>query len=251
MSNFSEKQKAIMIKKHHKKFQESRLKIIKKIKLSNIMKKNPYLYAARNFQTSKELVDSILRDLITSSDETIFGDVFFEPLGMEISKGNVSVGKGTDFSVETNSEIIVYSFKSGSNVQNASATEKQGQEFTETSQRLRKINKPVDNVRIHGYGKSSSKAKSTKPFRQVSGQAAWNELSGCSDFFIFMNKIIQEESEKYGATYNQEYEKKLSEIINEFDLNFPAKNGKINWDAVTEFNSGINSRGKRLKKIES
>ena len=98
MSNFSEKQKAIMIKKHHKKFQESRLKIIKKIKLSNIMKKNPYLYAARNFQTSKELVDSILRDLITSSDETIFGDVFFEPLGMEISKGNVSVGKGTDFS---------------------------------------------------------------------------------------------------------------------------------------------------------
>ena len=66
-----------------------------------------------------------------------------------------------------------------------------------------------------------------------------------------MNKIIQEESEKYGATYKQEYERKLAEIINEFNLNFPTKNGKINWDAVTEFNSGINSRGKRLKKLES
>lgn len=211
------------------------------------MKKNPYLYASRNIQTSEQLIKSILTDLITSSDETIFGDIFFEPLAMEISKGVVSTGKGTDFSIETDSEIRVYSFKSGSNVQNASATEKQGQEFTETSQRLRKIKKRVDNVRIHGYGKSTSKVKTSKSFRQISGQAAWEELTGCPDFYTLMNDVISGESSKYGSIYSQEFTKKLSELINQFNLNFPPNGGNIDWRSLTQFNSGQDFKGKRLK----
>lgn len=247
MTVFSEKEKIKIIKIHHKNFQEARLKRIKRTTLNEILKKNPYLYASRDIQTSEQLINSMLTDLITSSDETIFGDKFFEPLGLEISRGVVSVGKGTDFSVITDSEIHVYSFKSGINIQNASATEKQGQEFTETSQRLRKTKKSIDNVRIHGYGKTSSEEKAKTPFRKISGQAAWEELSGCPDFFTLMSDVISKESEKYRSMYKKEYDEKASELIKQFDLNFPSRDGKIDWKTFTEFNSGKEFKGKRLK----
>ena len=247
MSSFSEEQKKSIIKKHHNKLQKSRLNKIKTVTLRKLLGKNPYLYASRNISTPDKLINSLLTDFLTSSEETMFGEDFFESLGLEISGGVVSTGQGTDFSIEQDSEIHVYSFKSGPNIQNASAAQKQGEEFTETSQRLYKTKKRFDPVRIHGYGKTSSLANKKTPYRKIAGQAAWQELTGCSDFHIMINEVISQESVHYAASYQEEYEKKLADLTNQFNLNFPSKNGKIDWSSVTEFNSGIKSKGKKLK----
>jgi len=52
-----------------------------------IMKrKNPYLYRAKAMQSAAEIVENVLSAYISSSEETIFGNCFFEPLAIAASR---------------------------------------------------------------------------------------------------------------------------------------------------------------------
>lgn len=67
--------------------------LIEKIDGLNIQKvmkrKNPYLYRAKAMQSATEIVDSVLTAFVSSSEETIFGNCFFEPIAIAASGGNV------------------------------------------------------------------------------------------------------------------------------------------------------------------
>ena len=60
--------------------------LIEKIDGLNIQKvmkrKNPYLYRAKAMQSATEIVDSVLTAFVSSSEETIFGNCFFEPIAI-------------------------------------------------------------------------------------------------------------------------------------------------------------------------
>lgn len=66
--------------------------LIEKIDGLNIQKvmkrKNPYLYRAKAMQSATEIVDSVLTAFVSSSEETIFGNCFFEPIAIAASGGN-------------------------------------------------------------------------------------------------------------------------------------------------------------------
>lgn len=65
--------------------------LIEKIDGLNIQKvmkrKNPYLYRAKAMQSATEIVDSVLTAFVSSSEETIFGNCFFEPIAIAASGG--------------------------------------------------------------------------------------------------------------------------------------------------------------------
>ena len=62
-------------------FYKSLTKKLENISVKKILKKkNPYLYRAKGIQDAARIVDSILSAYISSSEETIFGNAFFEPL---------------------------------------------------------------------------------------------------------------------------------------------------------------------------
>ena len=58
--------------------------LIEKIDGLNIKKvmkrKNPYLYRAKAMQSASEIVESVMTAFVSSSEETIFGNYFFEEL---------------------------------------------------------------------------------------------------------------------------------------------------------------------------
>ena len=57
--------------------------------IKKVMKrKNPYLYRAKAMQSASEIVESVLNAFVTSSEETIFGNCFFEPIAIAASGGN-------------------------------------------------------------------------------------------------------------------------------------------------------------------
>ena len=66
--------------------------LIEKIDGLNIKKvmkrKNPYLYRAKAMQSASEIVESVLTAFVSSSEETIFGNCFFEPIAIAASGGN-------------------------------------------------------------------------------------------------------------------------------------------------------------------
>ena len=72
--------------------------LIEKIDGLNIQKvmrrKNPYLYRAKAMQSANEIVDSVLTAFVSSSEETIFGNCFFEPIAIAASGGNKALAEG-------------------------------------------------------------------------------------------------------------------------------------------------------------
>ena len=89
--------------------------LIEKIDGLNIQKvmkrKNPYLYRAKAMQSATEIVDSVLTAFVSSSEETIFGNCFFEPIAIAASGGNKALAEGIDIMIqnnETNTSIVSF-----------------------------------------------------------------------------------------------------------------------------------------------
>ena len=80
--------------------------LIEKIDGLNIKKvmkrKNPYLYRAKAMQSATEIVESVLNAFVSSSEETIFGNCFFEPIAIAASGGNKALAEGIDIMIQDN-----------------------------------------------------------------------------------------------------------------------------------------------------
>ena len=103
-------------------------------------------------QNASDIILRILEAYISASDETIFGDVFFEPIAIIASGGKVSDGEGMDFVIESEKKVIAVALKSGPNPFNSSAKKRQSQEFSSVRNRLYKIQKQFDPILGHAYG---------------------------------------------------------------------------------------------------
>ena len=166
-------------------FYKSRLQRLDKLKLKTILRrKNPYLFKALNTEKASDLIEKILYAYISSSDETIFGDKFFEPIAKAVSGGTVAPSEGVDVAVETNNRYSAYAVKSGPNPFNSSAKKRQNDEFTSLRSRLLKIRKQYDPVLAYSYGKTIKPPGKNKIYREVAGQAFWEELTGDPDFYL-------------------------------------------------------------------
>ena len=102
-------------------FYQRRIKKLSELKLNAVLrKKNPYLLRAVGVQKASEIVEEILKAYMSSSDETIFGDAFFEPIAKMCSGGIVSPSEGVDVAVETDTVYKAIAVKSGPNIFNSS-----------------------------------------------------------------------------------------------------------------------------------
>jgi len=78
-------------------FYERRLRKLTTLRLKvTLRKKNPYLFRAVGIQNAAEIVEGLLQAYMSSSDEGIFGDAFFEPVAKAVSGGVVSDAEGID-----------------------------------------------------------------------------------------------------------------------------------------------------------
>lgn len=85
-----------------------RFAALDKLTLGELLKKNPYLYRALGLNQPAELITQLLAARISSSDETIFGNDFFEPLavfaaqhGQPDAQVAVGAGAGQDIAIES------------------------------------------------------------------------------------------------------------------------------------------------------
>lgn len=103
---------------------------VDKININNIMKrKNPYLFRAKAMNSAAQIVDAILAAFVSSSEETIFGNVFFEPIATAAAQGQKALAEGVDIMVERENTIYAIAVKSGTSVFNADSKKKQEQNF--------------------------------------------------------------------------------------------------------------------------
>jgi hypothetical protein len=57
-------------------FHSRRIKSLEELKLEKLLRKNPYLFKAKNLSTANDLITELLNAFLSSSEEKLFGDFF-------------------------------------------------------------------------------------------------------------------------------------------------------------------------------
>lgn len=238
-------------------FYNSLIAKIDEINIEEVMKsKNPYLYRAKSMQTSSEIVDSILQAYVSSSEETIFGNCFFEPLAIAASGGSKSSTKGVDFELcdeDTNTRFLV-AVKSGTSIFNADSKNKQKENFEEARRTLRTSGSRVHCEAIIGYAYGTKNATGRGRaciYEEVAGEEFWEVLTGDKDFYTKIISYMENLPEQYIDSYNTSYSRAINRLVRDFSIEFCNTDGTIDWEKLVDFNSGSQKRKKREELVRN
>jgi len=222
------------------KFYANRLTGLQKLSLKKVLqKKNPYLYRALGIEKASEIVEQIMSAYVTSSDETIFGNVFFEPIAKLAATGHVAPSEGVDFALEKPDRYLAVAVKSGPNWGNADQHKRQSTNFDALRKRLYKLNKQFDPLVGQAYGQQGSEPTDNSRFRRRSGQAFWQEITGDSDFHLKLIRLMRDVPERNRPKFRAEWDQAVNRFTRDFMADFCQANGAIDWEKLVAFNSGV------------
>lgn len=223
-------------------FYGSLIEKIDGLDIVKIMKrKNPYLYRAKAMENASEIVESVLSAFVSSSEETIFGNCFFEPLAIAASGGNKALAEGIDIMVQKKEVNTIYAVavKSGPSVFNADSKKRQEQNFMAAGKLAQQAKARYEAYIGYAYGKKKVTSRGKpKMYQELAGKKFWAELTGDEDFYLKIIKFMGELPEQYVAAYKESYNKAFNRLVREFSNQFCKDDGAIDWEKLVEFNSG-------------
>ena len=202
-------------------------------------RKNPYLFRAKAMNGAAQIIEAILAAFVSSSEETIFGNVFFEPIATAAAQGQKALAEGVDIMVERDDAIYAIAVKSGTSVFNADSRKKQEQNFMAANKLAQQAKKRFIPIVGYGYGnKKSSNRGLPKFYMELAGKNFWTELTGDEEFYIKLIRLMDKLPEKYVEDFDLSYQKAANRLIKEFTQEFCSDDGSIDWEKLVEFNSG-------------
>ena len=223
-------------------FYESLISKIDTLNINKVMKrKNPYLYRAKAMQSAADIVDSVLTAFVSSSEETIFGNCFFEPVAIAASNGNKALAEGIDIMIQDNENntIAAIAVKSGPSVFNADSRKRQEQNFMAASKLAQQAKARYEAYIGYCYGKKKDSGRGKpKIYQELAGKNFWWKLTGEEDFYIKLIEYMGDLPEKYVARFQESYMKASNRLVREFSNNFCTEDGSIDWEKLVKFNSG-------------
>ena len=228
-------------------FHDRRLAKVKSRRLSELLgRKNPYLFRALGLEEVSEIVRALLEAQLSSSDESIFGDAFFEPIARIASGGKKSGAKGVDIELETEAKFTAIAVKSGPNPFNSGQRNRQNDDFNEMRRRLFQLNKQYDPVLAHSYGRKISEPSQRQVYRETSGQAFWEEITGDPEFYLKLITKMRDEPLKYKEEFAAELAAVNNNFTRTFAKNFCLDSGHVDWESLLKYVSAKEKRP-RLK----
>ena len=210
--------------------------------IKKVMKrKNPYLYRAKAMESASEIVESVLSAFVSSSEETIFGNCFFEPIAIAASGGNKALAEGIDLMIQDTENNVIYAVavKSGPSVFNADSKKRQEQNFTAASKLAQQAKARYEAYIGYCYGKKKESGRGKpKMYQELAGKKFWAELTGDEEFYKKIITFMGTMPEQYVASYKESYNKAANRLLREFATDFCKEDGSIDWEKLVEFNSG-------------
>lgn len=232
-------------------FYGSLIKKIDAIDISTIMKsKNPYLYRSKAMQNAAEIVDSVLQAFVSSSEETIFGNCFFEPIAIAASNGTKSVAEGIDLEVRDtdNNRLFVVAVKSGTSVFNADSKKKQEDNFNKAKKLATQGKMAYEPIVGYAYGqKQESGRGKAKIYQEVAGEDFWTMLTGDKDFYKKIISFMGQLPEQYVDQFKKSYANASNRLVRDFSNMFCKVDGSIDWEKLVEYNSSSLERQEHEK----
>lgn len=223
-------------------FHHAREKAIKNLKLSKILiKKNPYLFKAKNIQTSELFVKTLTDAYLSSQEETMFGS-FLERLAIftcnKVYGGKKSSAEGIDLEFEKDGILYIVSVKSGPNWGNSTQVAKLKELFRKAIQRLKTDapRRPIEAINGCCYGKVAKPDKGE--YQKIAGQKFWEFISANKDIYTEIIEPLGHRAKERNEKFSKEYAKMINIFTQQFSNEFCIE-GEINWKKIVQLNSGI------------
>ena len=230
-------------------FHQRRISSLEGLKLGKLLRKNPYLFKAKNTQTAGDLMKGLLDAFLSSSEEKLFGD-FLEDLAIFIASqtcdGHKSTAPGIDLEFENKGIYYIVSVKSGTNWGNSSQQSKLADDLQKAAIRLKqsKYSKNVQPVLGICYGKT--RTSYLRGYLKVVGQNFWYLISENEDLYIDIIEPIGYRAKEHNHDFQIQRARVENRFTKDFIDRFCDESGMIDWVKLVEYNSGNYDLGKFL-----
>ena len=222
-------------------FHQRRIKSLEELELDKLLKKNPYLFKAKDITTAGELVSGLLDAFLSSSEEKLFGD-FLEDLAIFIASntcsGHKSTTPGIDLEFFNKRVHFVVSVKSGPNWGNSSQQDKLQADFHNAVSRVKQSIHGANVQPVLGICYGKTKTSYLRGYLKVVGQNFWYLISEDKALYTDIIEPIGHKAKQHNETFLNEKGKVINRFSKQFINRFCDDTGAINWVKLVEFNSG-------------
>jgi hypothetical protein len=223
-------------------FHAKRIERIKSLKLRNVLKnKNPYLFRAKNLNSSTDLLTALLDARLSSSEEGTFGG-FLEDLAIFIAEttggGVKSAAQGIDIESTRKGVRYLIAVKSGKNWGNADQHKKLKDNFRTAVKVLRQSRHAGNLQPTLGICYGNFTTVNNGIYLHIGGQSFWHLISGDKRLYIDLIEPLGQDSQKHNDLFNIEKDAAYNRLIREFTTAYCSKHGDIDWPKLVEFVSG-------------
>ncbi len=222
-------------------FHRRRIYSLESLDLNKLLKKNPYLFKAKNISTANDLITGLLDAFLSSSEEKLFGD-FLEELAVFIAgktyQGHKSAAPGVDLEYFKEGIHYIVSIKSGVNWGNSSQHKKLRDDLANAVRRIQQ-SQHTSNVRaVLGICYGKTRTNILHGYLKVVGQNFWYLISDNKELYKEIIEPIGYRAKEHNETFYREKSRVVNRFSKSFLENYCYDNGDIIWDKLVEFNSG-------------
>lgn len=196
-------------------------------------RKNPFLFRIRGMTKADDVVRNMIEATLSSSEETMFGDIFEACAEIACRHGRNGLKSGIEgidleYSEGPRQRVLIQ-VKSGKNWGNSSQKKRLKQNF-ETATKVLKQGGSIRDVRcIEGisYGKRESKHLGSHEL--IVGADFWEDISGWDELYFFLLDIVGKHSSNGLQDAKKEAVEKVMQFMRDKDL---LEENKVSWDGL-------------------
>ena len=222
-------------------FHQRRVKSLEGLQLNKLLKKNPYLFRAKNIITANDLMTGLLDAFLSSSEEKLFGD-FLEDLAIFIANrtcnGHKSTAPGVDLEFENKGIHYIVSIKSGPNWGNSSQQSKLAEDLQKAVIRVKQSQHGVNVQPVLGICYGKTRTSYLRGYLKVVGQNFWYLISENENLYTDIIEPIGYRAKQHNDAFHKEKASVVNRFTKEFIDRFCDDTGAIDWVKLVEFNSG-------------
>jgi len=221
-------------------FHKRRIKSLEELKLRKLLKKNPYLFKAKNIETAGDLVSGLLEAFLSLSEEKLFGD-FLEHLAVFVAgktcNGHKSTASGVDLEFFNKSIHYVVSIKSGTNWGNSGQQDKLEENLKNAVARVKQSKQGINVQPVLGICYGKTKTSYVRGYIKVVGQNFWYLISENKNLYTDIIEPIGYRAKKHNADFTKEKSRVINRFTKSFIDEYCDAKGNINWVKIVKFNS--------------
>lgn len=222
-------------------FHQRRLDSLAGLNLDKVlMRKNAYLFKAKNINTAGGLVKAILDAHLSSQEETVFG-AFLENVAIHACSialaGTKSGIEGIDLEFSQDGTRYIVSIKSGPNWGNSSQIKKMKDYFRKAKIVMRQNGTVKNVVAVNGccYGRDSKPDKGD--YFKFCGEQFWTLISGDANLYLELIKPLGHKAKLRNDEFQIEYDKVTNRFTKLFIDEYCLEDGSIDWEKIVKLNS--------------